>query len=258
MNAVQTDLVHLPGGALRVVRAGHGPAVVYLHGTGDQGALLPALETLADDHLVVRPDHPGFIESDDFAVSDIADIGRVHEALLDELGIDEFVLIGCSLGGWVAAELALRVPERVRRLVLIDPAGLAGDGTAPDIFALTPEEALVATVFDDDRREAARRATPHPVITRRLARSRATAHRIAGDPYMHDPSLAGRLGALTIPVSILWGREDGIVPLSYAAEWMAALPQAELTVVPKAGHLPHVERPDSLTAVIGRAVPTWS
>ena len=265
MNHERIQRVPLTGGSLRVITAGSGPALVYLHGTGDQGELLPVLRTLSVNHFVVRPDHPGFIESDDIAPDGDHDLGgvrgmaAVHEHLLDTLGVEEFVLVGCSLGGWTAAELALRIPDRVTRLVLIDPAGLPGDGSAPNIFELDAEDTLSATVHDPERRAAARAAARQgdPTISARIARSVARARSIASDPYMHDPTLAARLGALKMPVDIVWGREDGIVPVSYARSWTDALPQARLTIVPEAGHLPHVEKPATFLEVM-ETVPTWS
>lgn len=255
------ERVPVTGGRLRVITTGSGPSLVYLHGTGDRGELLPVLETLAERYTVIRPDHPGFVDSDDFgaAITDVAGIAAAQRELLDAMEVDDFVLVGCSLGGWVASELALAVPGRVSRLVLIDPAGLAGDGSAPDMFSLTPEEALAATVHDEAARSAARSATPDPETARRLARSRAAAERIASEPYMHDPGLGERLRSLTtVPVDILWGQEDGIVPVSYARAWQDALPHARLTVVSGAGHLPHVEQPLSLLGILEQGVPAWS
>ena len=126
------------------------------------------------------------------------------------------------------------------------------------MFGLTPEQALAATVHDEGRRAAARAAAPDPDVAAGLARSRATAQRLASDPYMHDPALAARLGALTLPVELVWGSDDGIVPVSYARSWLDALPQAQLTVVPDAGHLPHVEQPQAFLDVLAREVPAWS
>lgn len=258
MGSERIDRVPIPGpalpgsalpGSLRVVSQGSGVPLVYLHGTGDAGAMLPVLTRLAERYRVVRPDHPGFIESDDLGQERVADLAGVHLRLLDALAIDRFVLVGCSFGGWVAAELALLAPDRVSELVLIDPAGMPGDGSAPDIFTLGPAETLERTVHDPDRRAAVRAATPDPVVVERLGRSRETARRLAADPYMHDPALPTRAGALRMPVQIVWGREDGIVPLAYADDWTAAVPGAVLHVISDAGHLPHVEQPDEFLAV---------
>jgi pimeloyl-ACP methyl ester carboxylesterase len=256
------DRLELEGGTLRVLSAGEGPDLVYLHGVGDSGGFLPVLSELATVYRVTRPDHAGFLESDDFGIRSVADIAAVHERMLDRLGIERLTLVGCSLGGWVATELALRVPDRIERLVLIDAAGLAGDGSAPDIFTLAPDAALEATVFDEGRRAAARASTPDPAIAARLARSRATAEAIASDPYMHDPSLAERAGALAaagFPVHLVWGADDGIVPVAYLESWRAVFPEAAVTVIPRAGHLPHVEQADAfLEATRLLDVPTAS
>ena len=240
-------------GALRVVSRGSGPALVYLHGAGDSGALLPALHTLSTSFRVIRPDHPGFLSGDDLGCRTIAELALAHHRLLDVLEVDEFVLVGCSLGGWAAAELALRIPERVRQLVLIDPAGLPGDGTAPDIFTLDAEEILKRTVHDEGSRAAARAATPDETVREGLARSLETARRLAGDPYMHDPGLAARVSALRMPVQLVWGQDDGIIPLSYASDWTAKIPGARLHVIAQAGHLPHVEQPEEFLSAIALA-----
>jgi pimeloyl-ACP methyl ester carboxylesterase len=92
------------------------------------------------------------------------------------------------------------------------------------------------------------------VIVERLTRSRSTARRIASDPYMHDPTLAERAAVLVaaeIPVHLVWGENDGIVPVSYLESWRAAFPHADSTVISRAGHLPHVEHADEFLTATG-------
>lgn len=243
--------VAVRGGSIRVLSAGAGPAVLYLHGLGDAGEMLPVLRSISAQHRVIRPDHPGFLDSDDLGASSVRDLASMHSELMDSLDIDDIDLIGCSLGGWIAAELALLIGDRARSLTLIDPAGLAGDGTAPDTFALDPDEVLTLTVHDPRLREEARTAPRDPARAEKLGRSRSTARRIAVEPhYMHDPTLDARLPAITVPTQVFWGREDGVIPVSYASSWTAALPQAELHVISSAGHLPHVERPDAVLRLL--------
>lgn len=249
--AERVQRVVLRRGSLRVITAGEGVPLVYLHGVGDDGSMLPILSRLAEYYSVVRPDHPGFLESDDMQVATVAEIAAVQLELVDSLGIDQFVLVGCSFGGWVAAELALLVPDRVISLTLIDAAGLAGDGSAPDLFSLSPEESLRATIFDPARRAAAL-AVPRPsALTERLLRSRAEAYRLASNPLMHDPTLRERLAALTVNSHIVWGAEDGIIPVAYAAEWAEAIAQSRVSVIEQAGHLPHVEHTEEFLARSG-------
>jgi pimeloyl-ACP methyl ester carboxylesterase len=234
----------LPAGHMRVVEAGEGPVLVYLHGVGDRGAMLPALVALADRFHVIRPDHPGFLESDELGVGSVRDIAAAQLTLLDTLGVDRFHLVGCSLGGWAATELALMAEQRIDSLTLIDPAGLAGDGSAPNTFTLPPERLLELTVHDEAGRQAARTAPADPATAALLRRNNETAERIAGSPYMHDPGLADRARRLRLPVQVFWGENDGVIPVSYADSWAEVLPEARIEIIRSAGHLPHVERPD--------------
>jgi pimeloyl-ACP methyl ester carboxylesterase len=245
---VEERTVELDGARLRVLSAGGGPVLVYLHGVGDLGSFIPPLALLAERYRVIRPDHPGFNGSDDLPVDSPADVAAVHSRLLDALGVTSAVLVGCSFGGWVAAELALREPERITRLVLIDPAGMPADEAAPRVPDMDPVEAAALTFAGAGMRAAAQAraaglAESDPTAYAYDRRNRQTAARLAGDPYMCDPGLPAKVAALTQPVSVLWGEEDRIVPLSHARSWTDALPAATLAVVPGAGHLPHAEQP---------------
>lgn len=239
------------GHGIRLVTAGSGPPLVYLHGLGDTGALLPVLADLArtGTRTVIRPDHPGFLDSDPFAGDSVRELAAVHIALLNDLALGPVDLVGCSFGGWVAAEVALSAPGSVRTLTLIDPAGLPGDGSAPNAFSTDPALMLDLTVHDPDRRAALRATPPDERVARGLARSHATARRLAEDPYMCDPTLAARLAALRMPVQLFWGAEDGVIPVGYALGWQRALPaDTRVEIIDEAGHLPHVERPDEFLA----------
>jgi pimeloyl-ACP methyl ester carboxylesterase len=256
---VQESAVEVDGVRLRVLTAGSGPDLVYLHGTGDLGAFIPPLALLAERYRVIRPDHPGFNGSDDAPVDSPADLAAVHSRLLDELGVTSAVLVGCSFGGWVAAELALREPERITRLVLIDPAGMPAEEPAPRALDLDPVQAAALTWAGADRQagaaaRAAGLAESDPAAFGYDRRNRETATRLAGDPYMCDPGLPAKVARLTQPVTLLWGEEDRIVPLSHARSWTDALPSATFAVVPGAGHLPHAEQPEAFFARAGLGV----
>lgn len=231
-----------------MLACGVGPALLYLHGVGDLGRWTPSLSRMAEEHRVVRPDHPGFNGSDGAGVSSPAEVAAVHSRLLDALGLDRVTVVGCSFGGWVAAELARREPRRVTRLVLIDPAGMPAGEPGPRVLDLDPLEAAGLTFAGAGARASAQAraavlAETDPTAYGHDLRNRQTARRLAGDPYMCDPELPTRLAGLTQPVLLLWGEQDRIVPLSHARSWTDALPDAELAVIPGAGHLPHAERP---------------
>lgn len=240
--------VDVDGARMRVLTAGTGRALVYLHGVGDLGGWLPFLADRARSYRVVRPDHPGFNGSENADVTTPADVAGRHARLLDRLGLTDVTVVGCSFGGWVAAELARLEPRRVQRLLLIDPAGMPAPEPAPRVLDLAPAESAELTFHGVSAREAAvararQLAATDPAAAARELRNRTTARRLAGDPYMHDPELPARVAGLRQPVRLLWGACDRIVPPSHARAWTAALPQAELAVVPDTGHLPHVEQP---------------
>ena len=246
------EWIDVAGTRIRLLAAGEGRPLLYLHGTGDVGAWRAPLGILATRYRVIRPDHPGFIESDGLPEPSVAAIAALYSALLDRLGLDDVLVMGASLGGWIATELALREPERVTGLVIVDAVGIV-DPAAPlgDMFALTPVEVAELAFPAGPLRDAAvaRAAAPaDPVTARRTERSLATAAAIASDPLMSDPTLAERAGALRVPVTLVWGAEDGLVPPAHARRWLAAIPQARLHIIPDAGHGPHTQRPDAFLA----------
>jgi pimeloyl-ACP methyl ester carboxylesterase len=240
---------------VHVLSAGTGSPLVYLHGAGDLGGWLPALELLAARFRVVRPDHPGFNRSDDAAaIGSVAELAERYLEVLDALELRSVDLIGTSLGGWLAAEIALRSPGRIRRLVLVDAAGVAPESPGPNMFEVGPDELLSLTCGDAEslalgrQRDAVVRADD--VLSTRRQRNATTTERLAGEPYMHDPSLPARLADLDVPTLVVWGALDGLFPVSTAAIWADLLPRARCHVVDGAGHLPLVDRPAEFAAVV--------
>jgi pimeloyl-ACP methyl ester carboxylesterase len=107
--------------------------------------------------------------------------------------------------------------------------------------------------MQDAARERARGLDP--AARARDERNRATARRMAGGTYLHDPSLRERAAGIAQPVTILWGEDDRIIPPSHARSWTGAVPHARLSLVPGAGHLPHVEQPAHFFALADLGVP---
>ena len=243
----QEDVVEVDGHRLRLLRAGAGPVVLYLHGVGDLGTWIPPLTTLANSHTVLRPDHPGFNGSDDVPLGTPAEVAALYSRLFDVLALVDVTVVGCSFGGWIATELALREPRRVSRLLLIDPAGMPAEEERPRVHDMDPVEAAGHTFSGAEARAAARAraaglATTDPLAATWRARNTAAARRLA--PASFDPDLLRRAAGLTQSVLILWGEDDGVIPVSHARSWTDAIAQAELSVVPDCGHLPHLERPE--------------
>lgn len=248
MDPVRESTLDFPFGAVRYLEAGDGPSLVYLHGMGDTGSLLPVFQELASSRRVIRPDHPGFLFSSVGPFDSARELAHWYVSFVDRLGVTSFDLVGCSFGGWLAAELALLIPARVTSLTLIDPAGLGGNGTAPSVFTATSEESVNRTFATERMRSRAGERAPAEETAALLTRGLTAASCLASEPYMHDPSLDHRLSALGIPTQVIWGADDGVIPVVYAESWRRALPHADVTIIPNAGHLPHLEQPEAFRA----------
>lgn len=248
-------IIDVRGRRVRVAQAGQGAPLVYLHGSGDLGDWGPALSLLAREFTVYRPDHPGFNDSDDDpAVDSVLDMAFSYLDLFDRLGLDQPSLVGVSVGGWIAAQIAVLDPSRAAKLVLVDAAGLRAEVATPDIFTLSPVQQAELLYHRAEIRAAAvaaaEKITDDPDLFRRYLRNRmATAH-LAWNPYFHDPKLPGRLHRLTAPVLVVWGAQDRVLPVEYAHRWAEALGTARLEIIDASGHLPPVEQPDRFAALV--------
>jgi pimeloyl-ACP methyl ester carboxylesterase len=230
-----------------LTRGGDGPPVLYLPGADPEGDD-PALALLCEDFLVYRPHHPGFGRSDeDPAVDSVLDVAFRYLDLLDALGLDRVCLAGLSLGGWIAAQVAVLAPDRIARLVLACPAGLRPPVPVPDLFTLDPVELATMIHCQPQVRQAAVTAvcemTGDPERFTRYLRSRAATAHLGWNPYLHDPKLAGRLHRIGCDVLIIWGAQDRLLPPECALAWQQALPGARLELVENAGHRPQAEQP---------------
>ena len=253
-------MVEVAGKSVRLLVGGSGPPLVYLHSLGADVEWLEAHERLAARATVLVPAHPGFAESTGVEeVDDIFDYVLHYIDLLDVLGLRTARLVGTSLGGWIAAEIAALYPERVERLVLVDAVGIWLDA-APlgELFGSPPPE-LARLIFHDQEHPIARMMhamtsiadVPEDFAHTQIKALEAAA-RVAWNPYLHDPKLERRLRRVKAPTLVLWGREDGLVPLVYGERYRDRIAGARLVVIDRCGHLPPVERPEAFAdAVLG-------
>ncbi len=243
----------LDGRATRLLRAGDkGPVLVWLHDTLGN-AWTAAHERLSRSYSVIAPSLPGFEDSTTLDGIDAPeDVVFWLIDLLDELGLPRAVLLGCGLGGWMAAEFAVRHPSRVERLILVDASGLRVEGAlAADEFALTPAM-LRPLLFADGAGALAletRPDQPPPETLESSLHARVAAARLAWQ-FPYDRKLLGRLHRATMRSLVLWGEQDRFVPVAHAAAYTRGLPDARLEVIADAGHYPYLELPD----VFGEAV----
>jgi pimeloyl-ACP methyl ester carboxylesterase len=236
------------GVELEVFEAGQGPPILFLHGANGFAPDHPYVAPLSAQHRLIAPSHPGFGRSSlpDW-IDAVDDIAYVHLELLDRLGLARVDVIGCSLGGWIAAEMATKSPGSVRRMVLVGPVGVKTGPVdrldVPDIFA-RPQSELEALLFHDPERM---RTDPAALDDEQLAlmvRNRETLALLTWEPYMHNPKLRHRLHRVTAPTLFLRGESDGLVSADYLAAYARLLPNARTETIPQAGHAPHAERPD--------------
>ncbi len=234
---------------------GTGRPVLLLHGgAGPFSVAGFAALMSAADYRVIVPVHPGFDGTPrPRGLTTIVGLAAVYAALLRELDLTGVCVIGNSIGGWIAAELALAegaaAGGRVGSAVLVDAAGLHLDSApVPDFFALTLGQVAELSYFNPD----AFRVDPATLPAGRAAAM--TANRAALLEYagtaMADPGLRERLAAIAIPVLVVWGAADQMIPAEHGRAYADAIPGAQLRVITRAGHLPQLETPDELLAAV--------
>lgn len=237
-----------------LLRGGAGSAVLLLHGAGGSTSLTPLAESLAAQHEVMLPDHPGFGESDgpDWLTS-MSDLAYFYLDLLRELDLREVHIVGHSMGGWLASEMAIRSTARVRSLTLVSAVGIYLKGVPyGDMFLWSPEQ-LVRNLYATDK--ALGTALAHQPSEREIeimVRNRVAAARYGWNPRLHNPDLAKWLHRIDVPTLVLWGAEDRVAPVQYGREFARLIPNAQLTVFPQCGHLPQLDQTDSFVAALGQ------
>ena len=242
---------------LEIVERGQGRPLLWLHGEEGLDPHAPFLDRLTAYGQVLAPSHPGFGHSPDAAgVDTVDDLSYLYLDLLAARDLREVVVIGASLGGWVAAEMAVKSADRLAGLVLVAPMGIKiGDRETrdiPDIFALHPDE-----VRRLQYRDPAGAAVDYPTLSDDqltvIARNREATAQYVWEPYFHNPKLRRRLHRVGVPTLLLWGADDRFVTADYyGAAYRAAIPGARLETIEGAGHFPHLEQPAALAERVGR------
>jgi pimeloyl-ACP methyl ester carboxylesterase len=242
---------------MRVRSKGRGPALVFLHGpwgpTWD-----PFLDALAESFTVHAPEHPGTSpgrQDDAYALDGFWDLVLCYDELLAGLGLSRAAFVGHSFGGMVACEIAAACPRHVERLVLIDALGLWRDDAPIPNWMLLPHGDLPARVFHDAESEGARHmfAAPEDPEARVMARVGLQWAMGATGKFLWpipDKGLKKRIHRVQAPTLVVWGAEDRIVPPVYAGEFARRIDGARVETVERAGHAPHLERPDAVARLV--------
>ena len=254
---------------LEVLRRGEGRTILLIHGVHPVGPRAPFVEMLARHGEVVAPSHPGFGASPRPADFDtMYDLVNLYHDVLDAMDAPRVSIVGCSFGGWIAAELAVAGARKIDRLVLVDPVGIKIGGR---------EERDIVHFFNTDPAELNRRAWHDParrpegvfglgwhatiddamsdaeMIT--LARNWDSLCLYGWKPHMFNPQLAWWLRRIAVPTLVLWGASDRIVTPAYGQSYAQRIPGAEFRIIEAAGHHPELEQPrafvDHVAAFLG-------
>jgi pimeloyl-ACP methyl ester carboxylesterase len=244
-----TGRMSLHGIELEVLRCGTGQPILFLHGFQQPEPGSRFLQLLGQRAEVIAPSHPGFGGSPrPKEFESVYDLLHLYSALLEALPHPQVTLVGSSFGGWLAAELAVRSCDRIRRLVLVDALGIkVSDRETPDIldvFNTHPSKVRQASWHDPERNAPDFDAmTDEQLVTRH--RNWESLSLYGWHPYMHHPRLNYWLPRITAPTLVLWGASDGIVKPDYGRAYAARIPGARFALIEGAGHHPEIEQPDS-------------
>jgi pimeloyl-ACP methyl ester carboxylesterase len=167
------------------------------------------------------------------------------------MGLEGVRAIGFSMGGWLAAEMAVMCPHAFSKLMLVGAAGIKpAEGEIRDIFLISPAQ-ITDLLFHNSKQAPeydqlyGQPLSPEQQET--AERNREMAVRLCWKPYMHDPRLPSLLARVKIPTRIVWGRQDALVPLNCGELYHRAIPGSELVIIDNCGHVPQIEQPETFT-----------
>ena len=260
--AAGVAFVDIRGVRVELIDRGNGSPLLFLHpGIGIDPAA-PVLDRLAASMRLIAPSHPGFGRSalpPSFTTVD--DLAYFYLDLMDALDLRDVVVVGVSVGAWIAADIVVKSTARIARLVLADAVGIRVSddpetSDIADIFAM-PEKDFIALAYHDPAKGARDPALSDERLVAQARNLESTA-RFAWAPYMHDPKLKGRLHRIGVPTLLLWGAQDRIVTPDYGRAYAAAIPAARFALIDQAGHFPHLEQPEDFArqVVTTRTLPT--
>jgi pimeloyl-ACP methyl ester carboxylesterase len=207
------------------------------------------LEQLAATCRVVAPEHPGFgrMPVPDWMMS-TGDVAFFYLDVLQALDLGKVHLVGHGLGGWIAAEMAIRSTERIKSLALLAPAGVESrDALFDDVFAWTAEEFAQRHFHDrklaQEWQEAQAKLDIDVVLQNRTALAR-----LAWNPRLHNPQLPYWLHRIDVPTLLIWGEDDQVIPFACRKPFQREIRQAELVALPSSGHALPIERANEVAA----------
>ena len=254
-----SEFIEVAGCKVEVLRGGQGPVLLFLHGAGGASNWAPYMDRLAETFDVIVPSHPGFGRSDTPPWLDrLTDLAYFYLDFIEQFELNKINLVGNSLGGWIAAELAVRSCQWLSSLTLVSPAGIHVKGVPKgDIFLWDAETRVRNNYFDASLAEARLTIEPSEEDADIALKNNFTTAKLAWQPRFYNPDLRKWLHRIHVPTAIVWGANDKVFPEPYAHAYHELIPGSILSVIPRCGHLPHQEKLDefvsSVTAIANGA-----
>lgn len=240
------------GTPIAFTERGEGRPILLLHGGGGPQTVTPWADRLAGTRAarVLTPIHPGFDGTPrPEPLDSIRSLAALYVSLIEQLGLEHVTVVGNSIGGWIAAEMAVLGSERISGCVLVDAVGIEVENhPVADFFNLSPAE-LADLAYADPATYGIDPSALPPAALEAMAGNRAALEVYAGTA-MTDPTLLDRLAGVTVRTRVIWGEADRIGDLTLGRAFAAAIPRADFHVVRDAGHLPQIEQPEALTTLV--------
>jgi pimeloyl-ACP methyl ester carboxylesterase len=234
---------------LRIDEAGAGRTVLLLHGGGGPGSVAAFATDLSRRCHVVTPTHPGFAGTTRSAeMTSVKDLAQCYVRLLELSHLKDVLVVGFSIGGWIAAEMAVLDSKAIAGLILVDAGGLTAPGQSVlDVFSVAPSDLASFSYHAPERFRMG-------ALTEQQAaamRSNFAALAVYGRAQnMQDPDLHERLGSVTIPAVVVWGESDRVFTPEYGRCYAAAFPNGQFKLISECGHMPQIEQPDRLLEIV--------
>jgi pimeloyl-ACP methyl ester carboxylesterase len=252
MASQSTIFPTIAGKKTQLTVGGDGPPLLYLHSAGGETEWMPFHEALAKHFTVYLPAHPGFADSKGLEqVKDIYDLAWHYVDFIENQTLGPVNIVGFSLGAWIGVELAILRPALVKKLVLVNAAGLRlPEAPMAELF-IDDLEKLRHLLFYNPNDPSVAMALPTSLDDARIVqwlRAREATARVAWNPYLHNPRLPQHLHRVEAPCLVLWGRQDKLIPLAHAEYYAKQLPNARLEVIDHCGHMLPFEHPEEFAA----------
>ena len=236
---------------LSLAEAGTGRSFLLLHGGAGPASMYGLAEALSAKARAVVPTHPGFNGAPrPERFGRIDDLVLTYLSLIERLDLHDVVLVGNSVGGWIAAEMALRLSPRLAGAVLINSVGI--DAGKPELSIVDPTAVppaeRSALAFHDPQKFGFAVSTPEAAAA--MVENQKALRAYAGEPFMHEPTLRSRLAKMPIPTLVIWGESDRIVSPDYGRILASSIPQSHYAPVAAAGHFPQIEQLEEVERLI--------